>query len=80
MEDHMVKRLSEQLADLSVCANSAEDTAAAAEALDKIAARKEARSAARMAVEKVNQQLFRDNLSDSLNSTRMPTRYPVSRA
>jgi hypothetical protein len=46
MEDHVIKRLSEQLADPSVCANSAGDTVAAAKkkALDKIAARKEARS------------------------------------
>lgn len=56
----MVKRLSEQLADLSVHAKHAEDAAALAEkeAHDKIGARKEqARAAAKMAVEKVNQEI-----------------------
>jgi hypothetical protein len=57
MEDDMTKRLSEQLADLSVRAKHAEDAASAAEkeAHDKIVARKEqARTAAKTAVEKVN--------------------------
>ena len=56
----MAKKLSEQLADLSVCAKNAEDAAAAAqrEAHDKIMARKEqARVAATTAIEKVNQDL-----------------------
>jgi hypothetical protein len=55
----MAKRLSEQLADLSVRAKSAEDAATAAqkEMHDKVTARKEqARAAARSAVEKVNQE------------------------
>ena len=56
----MVKKLSEQLADLSVRAKNAEDAVSAAEkeAHDKIAARKEqARVAATAAVEKVNQEI-----------------------
>ena len=56
----MAKRLSEQLADLSVHAKNAEDAADAAqkEAHDKIVARKEqARAAATAAVEKVNQKI-----------------------
>ena len=56
----MVKRLSEQLADLSVRAKNAEDAAVAAqnEAHDKIVARQnQARAAAAMAVEKVNQEI-----------------------
>jgi hypothetical protein len=56
----MAKRLSEQLADLSVHAKSAEDSVDAAqkEAHDKIAARKaQARAAATMAIEKVNQAI-----------------------
>jgi hypothetical protein len=55
-----MKPLSEQLADMSVRAKSAEDTMAAAqkEAHDKLVARKEqARTAATNAVEKVNQQI-----------------------
>jgi hypothetical protein len=55
-----MKPLSEQLADMSVRAKSAEDTMAAAqkEAHDKLVARKEqARAAATNAVEKVNQQI-----------------------
>jgi hypothetical protein len=57
---HMAKKLSEQLADLSVRAKNAEDVVAAAEkeAHDKIAVRKEqARVAATAAVEKVNQEI-----------------------
>jgi hypothetical protein len=57
---HMAKRLSEQLADLSVRAKNTEDAVAAAqkEAHDKIVARKEqARAAATTAVEKVNQEI-----------------------
>jgi hypothetical protein len=56
----MAKKLSEQLADLSVCAKNAVDAAAAAqrEAHDKIVARKEqARAAVTTAIEKVNQDL-----------------------
>jgi hypothetical protein len=56
----MAKKLSEQLADLSVRAKNTEDAVAAAqkEAHDKIAARKEqARVAATAAVEKVNQEI-----------------------
>jgi hypothetical protein len=56
----MTKRLSEQLADLSVRAKSAEEALNAAnrEAHDKIAARKEqAHAAATKAVEKVNQEV-----------------------
>lgn len=56
----MVKRLSEQLADLSVRAKNTEDavTAAEKEAHDKIEARKQqARTAAKAAVEKVNQEI-----------------------
>jgi len=55
-----MKKLSEQLADLSVRAKNAEGAAAAAEkeARDKIAARREkARAAATAAVEKVSQDL-----------------------
>ena len=55
----MAKRLSEQLADLSVRAKNTEDAVAAAqkEAHDKIVARKEqARAAATTAVEKVNRR------------------------
>ncbi len=57
----MAKRLSEQLADLSVQAKSTEDavTAAEKEAHDKVIARKEqARVAASAAVEKVNQKIY----------------------
>jgi hypothetical protein len=60
MEQHMAKRLSEQLADLSVRAKSAEEAldAAEKEAHDKIAARKEqAHAAATKAIEKVNQEV-----------------------
>ena len=56
----MVKRLSEQLADLSVRAKNTEDAVAAAqkEAHDKITARKQqARVAATAAVEKVNREI-----------------------
>jgi len=56
----MAKRLSEQLAELSVRAKNTEDAVAAAEqeAHDKIAARKQqARAAATTAVEKVNQEI-----------------------
>ena len=56
----MAKRLSEQLADLSVRAKNAEDAVAAAqkEAHDKVEARKEqARAAAAKATEKVNQEI-----------------------
>ena len=56
----MAKRLSEQLAELSVRAKNAEDAAAAAqkEAHDKIVARREqAHAAATAATEKVNQEL-----------------------
>src|SRR5262245_17404892 len=56
----MAKRISEQLADLSVRAKNTEDAVIAAqkEAHDKIEARKEqARVAATTAVEKVNQQI-----------------------
>jgi hypothetical protein len=55
-----MKKLSEQLADLSVRAKNAEDSVVAAEkeAHDKIAARREkARATATAAVEKVNQDL-----------------------
>jgi len=56
----MAKRLSQQLADLSVRAKNAEDAVAAAEkeAHGKIEARKEqARAAATKATEKVNQEI-----------------------
>jgi hypothetical protein len=56
----MVKRLSEQLADLSVRAKNAEDAVAAAqkEAHDKVVVRKEqARAAATKAIETVNQEI-----------------------
>src|SRR5260370_29536531 len=56
----MAKRLSQQLADLSVRAKNTEDAVAAAEkeAHDKIEARKEqARAAAAKATEKVNQEI-----------------------
>jgi hypothetical protein len=56
----MTKRLSEQLADLSVRAKNTEDavTAAEKEAHDKIVVRKQqARAAATAAVEKVNQEI-----------------------
>ena len=56
----MAKRLSQQLADLSVRAKNAEDAVAAAEkeAHDKIEARKEqARTAAKDATEKVKQEI-----------------------
>jgi hypothetical protein len=56
----MAKRLSEQLADLSVRAKSVEDAFAAAqnEAREKLEARKDqARAAARNAVEKVDQEI-----------------------
>src|SRR5258706_16161822 len=56
----MAKRLSQQLADLSVRAKNAEDAVAAAEkeAHGKIEARKEqARAAAAKATEKVNQEI-----------------------
>jgi len=56
----MAKRLSEQLADLSVRAKKVEDAFSAAqkEAHDKLEARKDqARAAARSAVEKVNQEI-----------------------
>ncbi len=56
----MAKRLSEQLAELSVRAKSVEDAFAAAqkEAHEKLSARKdEARAAARKAVEKVDQEI-----------------------
>ena len=56
----MAKRLSEQLAELSVRAKHTEDAVASAEkeAHDKIVARKEqARAAATTAVEKVNQEI-----------------------
>ena len=56
----MAKRLSEQLAELSVHAKHAEDTVAAAqkEAHEKIAARREqAHAAATAATEKVNQEV-----------------------
>ncbi len=60
LEDHMAKRLSDQLAELSVRAKNAEDAAAAAqnEAHDKFMARREqARATATAAVEKVNQEI-----------------------
>ena len=56
----MAKKLSEHLAELSVCAKKAEDAVAAAqtEAHDKVVARREqARAAATAAVEKVNQNV-----------------------
>ena len=56
----MAKRLSQQLADLSVRAKNAEDAVAAAEkeAHDKVEARKEqARAAAAKATEKVKQEI-----------------------
>lgn len=63
-----MKPISEQLADLSIRAKSAEDSMAAAqkEAHDKLEARKtQARAAATSAVEKVNQDL--KSASDSAN-------------
>ena len=60
----MAKRLSEQLAELSVQAKSAEDavTAAEKEAHDKVVARMEqARAAASAAVEKVNEEIKSTN-------------------
>ena len=60
----MAKKLSEQLANLSVLAKDAEDavTAAEKEAHDKVVARKEqARVAASAAVEKVNQEIKSTN-------------------
>ena len=60
MGHQMAKPLSQQLADLSVRAKSAEDAWAAAqkEARDKIAARKaQARAAAKSAVDNVNERL-----------------------
>jgi hypothetical protein len=68
----MSKRLSEQLADLSVRAKGAEDSLSAAEkeARDKIAARKQqARDAATKAVEKVNQEANAANQSAARNWT-----------
>src|SRR6516162_8692478 len=56
----MTKKLSEHLADLSVCTKKIEDAVAAAqtEAHDKVMARREqARVAATAAVEKVNQDV-----------------------
>jgi hypothetical protein len=71
----MGKRLSEQLADLSVRAKNAEDafTAAQKEAHDKIAVRKEqAHAAATTAVEKVNQEVKSagDSVSRDWNSVK----------
>jgi hypothetical protein len=71
----MTKRLSEQLADLSVHAKSAEDAADAArqEAHDKIAARRQqAREAATAAVEKANDRMksVGDNAAKNWNATR----------
>jgi hypothetical protein len=63
-----MKRISEQLADLSVRAKNTEDAVAAAqkEAHDKLVARKEqARTAATNAVEKVDQQIKSVNDSAS---------------
>jgi len=63
-------KLSEQLADLSVQAKSAEDalTAAEKEAHDKVVARKEqARVAASAAVEKVNQKINSANIVSHRN-------------
>jgi hypothetical protein len=60
MEQNMAKRLSQQLADLSVRAKNAEDAIAGAskEAHEKIEARKEeARAAAAKATEKVKQEI-----------------------
>jgi hypothetical protein len=72
---HMAKRLSEQLAELSVRVKRAEDAATAAEkeAHDKIAARKEqARAAATTAVEKVRQEVnaVSDNAARDWNSVK----------
>jgi hypothetical protein len=66
----MTKRLSEQLADLSVRAKSAEQVldAAEKEAHDKIEARKQqAHAAATKAVEKVNQEVKSANESATRN-------------
>jgi hypothetical protein len=68
----MTKRLSEQLADLSVRAKSAEQAmdAAEKEAHDKIEARKQqAHAAATKAVEKVNQEVKSANESATRNWT-----------
>jgi len=72
----MVKRLSEQLADLSVRAKNAEDVVAAAqkEAHDKIVVRKEqARAAATKAVETVNQEIKSagNTVAGNLNAVRV---------
>src|SRR6516225_6591099 len=60
MENNMAKRLSEQLADLSVRAKSTEEAvdAAAKEAHEKLMARKEqARAAAQKALEKLSEAI-----------------------
>ena len=69
----MTKRLSDQLADLSVRAKSAEQAldAAEKEAHDKIVARKEqAHAAATKAVEKVNQEVKSANDTATRNWSR----------
>jgi hypothetical protein len=71
----MVKRLSEQLADLSVRAKNAEDAVAAAqkEAHDKIVVRKEqARAAATKAMETVNEEIKSagNTVAGNLNAVR----------
>lgn len=71
----MAKKLSEQLAELSVRAKNVEDAMAIAEkeAHDKIAARKEeARAVATAAVEKVGQEIqtIKDNTTASWNAAR----------
>lgn len=66
----MTKRLSEQLADLSNCAKSAEQAldAAKKEAHDKVTARQQqARAAATKAVEKVSQEVTSANQSATRN-------------
>ena len=71
----MAKRLSDQLADLSVRAKNAEDAVAAAqkEAHDKIVVRKEqARAAVTKAIETVNQELKSagNTVAGNLNAVR----------
>ena len=71
----MAKRLSEQLADLSIRAKNAEDAVAAAqkEAHDKIVVRKEqARAAVTKAIETVNQELKSagNTVAGNLNAVR----------
>jgi hypothetical protein len=78
---YMAKRLSQQLADLSVRAKNAEDAVAAAEneAHEKIEARKEqARAAAAKATEKVNQEI--KSVGDTAGRNWTAVRTKVARA